>query len=89
MKRNYNLGDKVWVYDCPCEPRLAKIIEIYTNPEYYKIEYEEGREKIRTYTGDHIFKYPDDFEKLHSKIQDDAFYLKKTSDSFYSENEGL
>lgn len=77
MNRIYKTGDRVWIYDCPCEPRHAIIIEKFDDLDAYKVEHKEGRDKIRTYTGNNIYKYPDDLQLMICHMKDDACHIDR------------
>ena len=82
MAKDFFKGDKVWIYDCPCEPRLATIVSKFSQVNAYQIEFKEGRDKFRTYCDHNIFMYPDDLERLLAQMSDDAFYLNKMQKEF-------
>lgn len=74
---SFKKGDRVWVYDCPCKPRLATIISKMDGLEAYQIEFKEGREKIRTYIGDKIYKYPDGLHLMICHMKDDIAHIDR------------
>ena len=82
MAKEFFKGDKVWIYDSPCEPRLATIVCKMSQVEAYQVEYKEGREKLRVYGTHNIFEYPDGLNEMVCKMRDDAFYLTKMVKEF-------
>lgn len=77
MNRIYKTGDRVWIYDCPCEPRFATIIKKLDGVNAYHVEFKEGREKIRLYTDSHIYKYPEDLHKMICDMHDDSHMISR------------
>lgn len=82
INRTFNVGDKVWVYDCPCEPRHATIIEKLHGLDVYKVEYKNGREKIRVHSVYSIYKYPDDLYIMICHMKDDSFHIDRMASHF-------
>lgn len=75
--RIYEKGEKVWVYDCPCEPRLGTIIDKVDSLDAYQVEHKEGRDKLRLYSGYKLYKYPDDLHLMICNIKDDINHLDR------------
>jgi hypothetical protein len=82
MTKQYFKGDKVWIYDSPCSPRLATIFQKMTGLDAYSVDFKDGRESIRTYTGHCIFAYPEGLNEMVCKMKDDAFSLDKAAKEF-------
>lgn len=83
MPKEFFKGDKVWIYDSPCAPKLATIICKMSQVDVYQVELKDTRyEKVRVYGFHNIFEYPNDLNKMVCQMSDDGFYLSKMAKDF-------
>jgi hypothetical protein len=76
----------VWVYDPPCCPFKAFIVDKIDGLNAYRVKLKESDvSNVRTFSESKIFKLPENKQLLIDRIEEDSYYLKQYAEQLKDE----